>query len=281
MSFSVGVLYSAQEFTSYVASNEVSVEAFTSAFKKFSLAKPEDILQVSVKCNWIDFHPDGICRITKRGRDLLLDAPEKNLRAQLCDLIYADSPHWAAKIPNGREEVLPFLPIEVHQCFKEAGLLGDWDIEVIEWWDQLSLATRNHKSAANLVTGRRAEKLTMDHEAARTGKDPHWQSLDSNFSGYDILSVSESGSTVPRMIEVKGSTLSRKEAFCYISRNEWKTAETSPDYHFHLWCLKGDDPFLIDVPFEQMKDHIPTDNMEGRWETTRVAFKTFTRTASV
>src|SRR6267378_4656869 len=103
MSFSVGILYSAQEFTAYVSENEVSVEEFTTAFKRFSLARPEDILQLATKCNWVDFHPDGICRVTKKGKGILLDVPEKSLRVQLCDLISSDEPPWAAKIPHGRQ----------------------------------------------------------------------------------------------------------------------------------------------------------------------------------
>jgi len=274
MSFSVGILYSAQEFTSYVSTTVVGVDEFKSAFKKFSLASPEDILDVSVRCNWIDFHPDGICRITRKGKDLLLADPEKILRLQLCDLIDADQPPWAAKIPNGRQEAIKYLPDEVHQCFKEAGLLKGWSDEIIEWWDKLSIATRSHKSIANLITGRKAEKLTMDYETKRTGEIPHWQSIESNFSGYDVLSKADTSTSTVRKIEVKGSSLPKNQAFCYVTRNEWKTAELSSDYHFHLWCLR-EKPLLIDVSKEEMKLHIPQDMGDGAWETAKILFSSF------
>jgi hypothetical protein len=274
MSFSVGILYSAQEFTSYVSNNVVGVDEFKSAFKKFSLARPEDILDVAVKCNWIDFHPDGICRITQKGKTLLLAEADKILRLQICDLIDVDQPAWAAKIPNGRQEAIKFFPDEVHQCFKEAGLLQGWDEDIIDWWDKLSIATRSHKSITNLLTGRRAEKLTIDHETKRLGIAPHWQSIESNFSGYDILSKSEKGSATNRMIEVKGSTLPKNQAFCFVTRHEWRTAELSKDYRFHLWCLRGA-PYLIDVTMDQMKLHIPQDNGDGVWETTKIYFNCF------
>jgi hypothetical protein len=276
MSFSVGVLYSAQEFTAYVSENEVSVDEFTAAFKRFSLAKPEDILQVATKCNWIDFHPNGICHVTKKGKEILFDAPDKSLRVQLCDLISTDEPPWAAKIPHGRQEALKFFPEEVQQCFKEAGLLQGWDADIIDWWDKLSIATRNHKVTANLVTGRTAEKLTIKYETKRVGLEPHWQSIESNFSGYDVLSYVDNTFAVRRMIEVKGTTLPKKQAFCFITRNEWKNAEIVKDYHFHLWCLRDkENPILLDLSVAHMKPHIPSDNGDGAWETTRIPFNCF------
>jgi hypothetical protein len=274
MSFSVGILYSAQEFTAYVLDKTLAVEDFESTFKRFSLARPEDILEVATRCNWIDVHPDGICRVTEKGRNILKDTVEESLRSQICDLIFAEQPPWAAKIPNGREEAARFFPDEVSQCFKEAGLLNEWDDKIIDWWDQLAIATRSAKSVLSLITGRKAEKLTIEHEAKRTGVQPHWQSIESNFSGYDILSQVDNLDSTPRKIEVKGTTLSIKEAFFTLSRNEWETAETSQYYTFHLWSLKGN-PFLIEVTFDQMKKHIPENRGNGKWETTRIPFKTF------
>jgi hypothetical protein len=277
MSFSVGILYSAQEFTAYVLDNTLAVKDFKNTFKRFSLARPEDILDVATRCNWIDVHPDGICRVTQKGKDILKESPEASLRMQICDLVFVEQPAWAAKIPNGREEASKFFPPEVSQCFKEAGLLKVWDDDVVEWWDQLAIATRSTKSALGLITGRKAEKLTIKHETKRTGVEPHWQSLESNFSGYDVLSQVDKIDETPRKIEVKGSTLSIKEAFFTVSRNEWETAETAKSYGFHLWCLKGD-PVFIEVTFEEMKKHIPTNNGQGKWETARIPFKIFHRT---
>lgn len=276
MSFSVGILYSAQEFTAFVAENELKVEELKTSFKRFSLARPEDILKVATSCNWIDFHSDGICRVTKKGKEILSDAPEKSLRVQLCDLISFDEPPWAAKIPHGRQEAMKFFPEEVYQCFKEAGLLKGWDTDIIEWWDKLSIATRVHKNAANLVTGRTAERLTLKYEKMRIGIEPHWQSIESNFSGYDILSYSDSSASVKRMIEVKGSTQPKKQAFCFITKNEWKNAEIVEDYRFHLWCLRDENnPILFDLSLEQIKNHIPTDNGKGEWENVKIFYSCF------
>lgn len=276
MSFSVGVLYSAQEFTAYVSMNEVSVEEFKAAFGRFSVAKPEDILQLATKCNWVDFHPDGICRVTQKGRNILLDDPIKCLRIQLCDLIFSEEPPWAARIPNGRSEAVKFFPEEVLQCFREAELLKGWDPEIVEWWDKLSIATRSHKNALHLITGRTAEKLTIGYEKKRTSIQPHWQSIESNFSGYDILSHSDGTAETKRKIEVKGSILPKKQAFCNISRNEWETAVVAEDYHFHLWCLRDTaNPILLDIDTNTMLPHVPTDNGDGKWEVARVPFSCF------
>lgn len=270
----MGVLYSAQEFASYVSKTPISVVEFETTFKRYTLAKPQDILDVCVKCNWIDFQPDGICRITTSGQRLLLGDAEKILRVQVCDLIHKEEPSWAVKIPNGRQEAVKFFPTDVMQCFKEAGLLGTWNEELISWWDKLAIATRGRKNEAGLLIGRRAEQLTVEYETKRTGSQPRWQSLESNFSGYDVLSQSKREDSTQRMIEVKGSSLSRKEAFCLVTRNEWQTAQVAPDYRFHLWCLKGE-PYLIDVEVHEMKKHIPSDNAEGKWETTKVQFSSF------
>ncbi|MGB8190295.1 MAG: DUF3883 domain-containing protein [Chitinophagaceae bacterium] len=274
MSFSVGILYSAQEFTAYVSNNPLAAREFETTFQRFSLAKPSDILEVTTKCNWIDIHPDGICRITEKGKMILKENAEKSLRAQIHDLIFIEQPTWAARIPNGREEASRFFPTEVEQCFKEAGLLGKWDDTIIEWWDLLGIATRSNKSAIGLVTGRRAEKLTFEFEEKRIGTPPDWRSLESNFYGYDILSKVAKDDPTPRMIEVKGTVLSIKEAYFTLSRNEWETAETAKSYNFHLWCLKGK-PYLIEVTFDQIKHHVPTNNGRGKWETTRIPFRTF------
>ena len=274
-SFSVGILYSAQEFTSYIANNVVTIDEFKTAFNRFSLATPEDILQVATKCQWVDFTPEGVCKITSKGAGLISSDVEQTLRLQLIDLIDAEQPAWAVKIPNGRQETLKFLPEEVYQCFKEAGLTQGWTSEIVQWWDRLALATRSNKTAANLVTGRKAEALTMKYEVERTGLDPKWQSIESNFSGYDILSYTDANPEERRQIEVKGSTLPKREAFCFVTQNEWRTAELSNDYWFHLWCLKSEPASLIEVPKDQMKIHIPTNNGEGVWETVKVFFRDF------
>jgi len=276
MTFSVGVLYSAHEFTSYVADNEIDIEEFKGAFKRFSLAKPEDILSVSIKCNWIDFHPDGLCRVTVQGKELLEQkSAEDVLRVQICDLIHADEPPWAAKIPHGRQEAQKALPNDVSQCFKEAGLLSGWDEDIIQWWDRLSIATRGNKSKELLITGRRAERLTVEYEEGRTGSKPHWQSIESNFSGYDVLSCVSKTDATPRKIEVKGTSLSKKQAYFTVSYNEWRTAEKSEDYRFHLWCLKGEKAELIDVSWQEVQEHIPLNQGGGKWETARIAFSHF------
>jgi hypothetical protein len=198
---------------------------------------------------------------------------------QICDLIFVDQPAWAAKIPNGREEAARFFPPEVRQCFKEAGLLRSWDEAVVAWWDELAISTRSTKSSLALVTGRKAERLSMQYEEKRTGFTPHWQSLDSNFSGFDILSRVDENDSSTKKIEVKGSILSVKEAFFTISRNEWETAISSSNYAIHLWCLKSE-PLLIEVSFEELKLHVPIDNNDGKWETTRIPFKIFSRKVS-
>ena len=103
-----------------------------------------------------------------------------------------------------------YFSAEVKQCFSEAYLLEGYEYDVIEWWDKLATATKGYSEDIRLELGRKGEKLSIEFEKARTGLMPTWQAIDSNFSGYDILSQINSENPTPLRIEVK-ATNSRKE----------------------------------------------------------------------
>lgn len=272
---SVGVLYSAQELLSFVKRNSVIGEEFERIGRRFILASPSDVFSVSLRCNWVQLDDKGVCILTRRGNQIISQAsPELMLRHQLQDIIEVYQPTWAMKIRAGRAEVIKFLPEEIDQIFKEAGLLEKWTDEIIDWWDVLAQRIHLQKSSELLRVGRMAERLTYQYEKTRTGIDPHWQSIESNYSGFDILSVLAHGDIRKVRIEVKGTELSLRDAYFTITRNEWRTASNTEYYRFHLWLLKGKTK-LIEIDSSEVKPHIPSDCGEGNWEQVRIPFRVF------
>jgi hypothetical protein len=272
---SVGLLYSAQEFLNFVADNRVIGETFESLRSRFGLAKPKDIYSISMRCNWFQLDDDGACILTYRGREIHeKESEEIKLRLQLQDLIDVFQPSWAIKLRDGRKELQEALPVEITQVFKEAGLFENWSEELIDWWDDLALLVRMKKGSELLKTGRKAEKLSFIYEENRTGRTPHWRSLESNYSGYDILSVHGPSNHGKVKIEVKGSELNLNNSFFYVTNNEWQTAERSEIYRFHLWLFKGVTR-LIDLDSSDVAPHVPQDSGEGKWQNVRIPFKAF------
>jgi hypothetical protein len=185
-------------------------------------------------------------------------------------LIY--NPSWASLLPKGRSEAKNFLPIEVNQCFKEAGLFDEVTEEVVTFWDNLSNAYRNFSQKRKTEIGRIGEKLSINYEMIRTGKKPLWQSVESNLAGFDLLSVHDSGDMKKLQIEVKTSSSKLEYAMLHISKHEWLTATLSMNYVFHLW-LVHDKPKLYVLSVGAVEKHVPSDNGKGDWESVAIPFK--------
>jgi hypothetical protein len=184
-------------------------------------------------------------------------------------------PSWSKMLMHGRRELARFAPPDVTQCFKEAGLMtSEVSDGMVKWWDEIGSLARGFRSASAMVVGRAGEKLSLAYERARTGKDAYWQSIETSFSGYDVLSVIASDELTPLEIEVKASQMRLKEAFLHVSANEWESAEQSRAYQFHLWHL-SEQPQLAIIGVEEMRHHIPTNQSEGTWESVKVPFRAF------
>lgn len=161
-------------------------------------------------------------------------------------------------------------------CFTEAQLLKkNPNITVVNWWDSLSNHIRHEVDDTKLETGRTGEQYTLQYELTRTGVSPKWLSIDSNMLGYDIKSqVSQSDSSV-LLIEVKSSSVAIESAYFHISSNEWSVADASPSYIFHLWHLKQSKKRLAVISKEDIRPYIPTNNLLGQWESTKIPFSCF------
>lgn len=276
---SVGLLYSAQEFLSFVNRNSVIGDEFERIGRRFILASPHDVFSVSLRCDWVQLDDKGLCTLTRRGNQILgLTSSELMLCHQLQDIIEVYQPTWAMKIRAGRAEVRKFLPEDIEQIFKEAGLFEEWTDEIIGWWDALAQRVHLQKASELLRVGRLAERLSYHYEKNRTGLNPRWQSIESNYSGYDILSVFARGDIRRVRIEVKGTELRLRDAFFTVTRNEWRTATETEFYRFHLWVLKEHRKF-IELESSDVEPHIPTDSGDGNWEQVRIPFKAFEKKA--
>jgi hypothetical protein len=273
--FSVGVLYSAQEFLEFVSKTPELDLSFPDVFSTFSVASPKAVLVVSQKCEWIRLNVFGKLEVTERGTSVLQGKyPESILRIQIGHLIESYLPPWIPLLSKGRLEAQKYLPLDVRQCFMEANLFAEPTDEVVAWWDKYSKVSRKMRRDSNLEIGRLGEKLSIQHERERTKREPFWQGIESNLAGYDVLSVVSSTDIRLLCIEVKSSNSIPEVASFYISKNEWQVAMTSDNYLVHLWALRPR-PNLIIVTPAQLQSHIPTNQGEGTWESTSIPFATF------
>lgn len=273
--FAVGVLYSSQSFLKLVRNENITIELFQDSFRRFEVADAVDVLALVQKCQWVNVSKDGALQLTERGQTIVQVADAGMcLRLQLADLIVVASPSWAKRLPLGRFEVRKTMPGNAEQCFKECGLFGECDDDVVDWWDLVTQGVRSRKSSFNMRIGRAAERFTVVREKARTGKEPDWQAIESNVSGYDVLSYRDREKNDRLQIEVKGSLMHANDAGFFVTRNEWQTAQNSAAYEFHLWLVR-DKPKLFVVSACELEAHLPTNKGGGQWETAQLWFRDF------
>ncbi|WP_207435388.1 DUF3883 domain-containing protein [Sabulibacter ruber] len=270
--FSVSVIYSTRDFLNFLLESHITPERFEQTFKKYRYSNPEKILQVAFKCNWISLDGVGTLSLSKRGNEIAVLEYRDAILLQLEDMILNFNPTWASLLPKGREEAKQFLPEDVFQCFKEAGLFGVLNDNLIKYWDRISIAYRSYSNQKMLEIGRKGERLSLEYERQRTNAAPLWQSLESNLSGFDILSVVDRSCSDKLSIEVKSTTSKLEYATFYISKNEWETAENTKNYLFHLWVLEPT-PNLFIISKDAMSQHIPQNNGNGTWQSVNISFK--------
>ena len=273
--FSVGVLYSAQEFLAFINKTPGIDLKFPDIFKTFYVASPKAILEVSQKCDWVRLNTYGFLEITERGNVIIESKePEMTLRIQIGHLIETYLPPWLPLLSHGRAETQKYLPKDVGQCFREAGLFGEISDDIILWWDRYSKVSRKQGKDTKLEVGRQGEKLSIQYERERTGREPRWLGFKSNFLGFDILSTLSKDNPQSLLIKVKASNSIVSTAFFYITKNEWGVATTSNCYLFHLWALQPK-PILTTVEVDQIRKHIPNNQGDGCWENVSIPYSVF------
>ena len=279
MWFSVGQLYSSQKLLSWIAAGPVRpTDIKGSDITTVFVCPAEDVLNVVLLGVWVSVNTDGILQLTERGKHLLaLEPPTICLREQLRDLIAIDKPAWSKLIGRGRYELTRTAPPEVNQMLTEAGLLTKPpDDNIVSWWDEMSELARGFRAADLLEVGRTGERLTLQHEMRRTNQEPIWQAIESNLSGFDVLSIVTETDRTPLRIEVKASARNINAADFTLTRNEWETACLSGNYVFHLWQVADKvKPRLAVIDFANLRAHVPNDSGVGKWQQVRVPFSAF------
>lgn len=199
------------------------------------------------------------------------------IRQQVGELIELMRPSWAALAVQGRKAMLNYLDENVLQCFKESGLIKGHAPDVVEWWDRLAANYRAPESFRKTEIGRKGEKLSCEYELSRTGEWPNWIALEQTEAGYDLVSQVSREDQRRLVIEVKTSTLDWEFAKFFMSRNEWDILYNHhPNAHVHLWWLKDEEqPKNSTLNLDQLKEHVPQDTGNGKWENFSCRFSEF------
>ena len=224
---------------------------------------------------WLEVNEMGQLQASASGLKVhTADGYEAALRCILLHYVETQSPDWLQNASYGRSRVLNFCPVGVRQVFVEAGLAGELEQDVVDFWDWLAAVARGLQKNHLVAIGREGERLTMIHEEARTGAKPRWVAVDSNQDGYDVLSVKAADDPAFLSIEVKASRAGTRGSL-HLTRHEWESALDRPFHLFHLWDLSSSPPKLATVEMNVMAAHIPIDAGAGGWENVEVPFKVF------
>lgn len=239
-------------------------------------------LAFAIQCGWISDMGD-VFSFTEGGNKIAemfngLVIGTELWKKILYLYISACQPAWAKRIPYGRKEAYIFMNEEEQRCFIESGLVSSQKDDVLTWWDMLAETQRFKQNALLDDIGRRGERLTMKFEEMRTGVKPDWHSIETNRSGYDILSQRSSEDSDSLLIEVKSSSQPLETACAIISRHEWEVASLPNNqmrYLFYFWKLGTVANQLAIITVEEMSCHIPIDHECGVWENVRIPFAIF------
>lgn len=275
MIFSVGQLHSSIRMIEIASATPVNSNSILQEMGTVIVCPADSVLNLCLRCNWLEIATKGLLKITRRGEVLLAQTNYENrLREQLVDIISL-RPTWASNIKHGRREFNRNVPADVSQCFREAGMMYEpLNDTIIAWWDRLSILVRGYRNEELLGIGRRGERLSMDYEKKRTGSQPYWQSIETNFSGYDILSSVSSADSTSLQIEVKASEIGMNSAVMHVTANEWRAAQSAMAFKFHLWLLK-DNPRLAVLDINDVEPHIPDNRGDGKWSDVQIKYSTF------
>ena len=216
--------------------------------------------------------------LTERGLRVVSKMPDNAacFRDLIAMYIRFERPGWAYRIPAGRQEAYAMMNKDLRFCFRAAGLMQEEiSDDVLTWWDEMSQELRGNQSERRVEIGRVGERLTIQYEYSRVGRQPIWKSVESNLVGYDVLSIAEAEDETPRLIEVKSSKAGIDWASMKITSNERETACISADrYFFYLWLL-GERPRLAILTQGNVKPHIAENQGSGTWEVVEVPFRAF------
>lgn len=238
----------------------------------------EEALDFCMQCGWVVASPSRFLIPSKRGMTIVGEKDyQEQLRQQLSDFILFFQPPWSKLLPRGRVKALVSMSAESRQCFQEAGLaIPTATEEIVAWWDTLPSCSRGFRSDALLEIGRKGERLSIEYEKRRTGREPKWQSIESNMVGYDLHSVVSGQDPAGLLIEVKASQGGPKGGSFHISLNEWTVASNSLHYCFHIWArVFAEKPMMAVLSVEDVAPHVPKNVGAGYWCEAAIPFESY------
>lgn len=232
--------------------------------------------EIAQTLGWLRANDSGIAILAPWGARLVeIECAHLRLRQALLDYVEVVRPPWIKNAIDGRLKTVNYAPSEISQSLVEAELAVGYEDEVVAFWDRLAAIARGLRNASLSEIGREGERLTIAHELRRTSHQSKWVSVESNSTGYDVLSVVSSTDSRHLPIEVKASTAGMRGTF-HLTRNEWDESELMPLHQFHLWDLSNRaSPKLAVVPRKDVEVHVPTDSGKGKWKEVEVSFGVF------
>jgi len=267
MKESVGILYSIQQFLDLVEKHSIDVDEFYKSYNRYLLTTSSSVIEKGLEYDWIKRLDNNVLSLTKNGTSIIhCYTPQEKLRIQIMDIVIINKPRWFRLIPNGRKEVSKYFSANTYQCFDEADLFNSYAPEIVDWWDQLAAFSRDSQETDKLLIGRIGERLTIEYEENRINSKVKWQSIESNLSGFDILSSVNKHDITPLKIEVKTS---KNNNHFYVTRKEWETAKVSKHYLFYFWVLEPHHKLFI-LDNKLINKHIPDDQGKGNWELVQI-----------
>lgn len=273
MRLSVGLLYDSIALLEACRVGPTTGASLAGRNLRLDCAPVQDVCSFAAACSWVALKGEEY-HITDTGLIVLEESKtELRLRSQLADYISTCRPPWGPLIRHGVAEVAQALSIDEFQCFREAGLLNAEEEGAVEWWDQQSVI--NSDSDHLLEVGRAGERLSIHFELSRTGRRPRWIAFESNYAGYDLLSIVGRDRSTELRIEVKASERPWESAVMELSAHEWEVALSEGSHQFHIWLLKGRELLVLDK--EDLSHHIPRNSGRGSWTTTRIPYNAFGR----
>lgn len=270
--YSLGSVLSCFQFLKSAQKEPISVKLFKKQ-TNYVYTTPEIVLSILEKNHYI-VKSNELWYVTEKAKNYLIiqdlfkkpmtDELKEKIRLFLKENFIYNPPKWVKHVYKGRMECLQKISDgqekkDMAQLLNEINLLRETTKGAVEWWDELvRVFSPNHENKTE--TGREGERLSIDYEKKRVGKEPKWEALFSNYSGYDLLSVVSKETNEDLHIEVKTSS---NEFRFYLTRGEWEKALEKKNYLFHFWHLPTKKLYIFSPA--EIKPHIPINQGEGEW----------------
>jgi hypothetical protein len=275
ITLSPGIAYGCFNLLGLVDRHPMPFERMRAELPRHDKVEVGHLIELCQELFWIRANDGGVAVLTPRGARLAAaEGDPAKLRLALLDYVEVLAPPWVKLAIDGRKKLLTFAPRGVAQCLVEADLAAGYADQVVSFWDQLAAIGRGLRGAELSEIGRQGERLSLEYERQRTGREPKWRSVESNLDGYDVLSVADREDTRLVQIEVKASRIGIRGSM-RLTRNEWDATELMPLHRFHLWDVSSDRPALAIVPRADVAEHVPADQNFGTWQMVEVPFAVF------